>query len=112
MHKDRLLLAKLLKSWAQDHDVNYIIADPEEGDQGVENTGAYLSWVLKENNGILDLVGLLDRLELYVERARRIPHHPDGMFCRKCQSFYQFAEPNQPDGTLLCYSCRSNPYGG
>lgn len=30
----------------------------------------------------------------------------DGEFCKKCDNFYEFAEPNQPDGTLICYSCR------
>ena len=31
----------------------------------------------------------------------------DGMNCNKCRNFYQYAESNQPDGTLICYSCRS-----
>ena len=110
MQKDRQVLAQLLKLWAQDHDHGFIIADQAPGDEGVSNTGGYLTWVIKSGDGIIDLVGLLDRLELYLERVRG-RKHPDGMYCRKCQNFYQYAEPNQPDGTLLCYSCRSNPYG-
>lgn len=111
MHRDRVMLAQLLKSWAQDHDHNYQINDPAEGDQGVENTAVYLSWLLKENNGTMDLVTLLDRLEMFMERMRKGKLYPDGMYCRKCRTFYHFAEPNQSDGTLLCYSCRNNPYG-
>lgn len=34
----------------------------------------------------------------------------DGMFCCKCSEFYGMAEANQEDGTLICYSCRQNPY--
>ena len=34
----------------------------------------------------------------------------DGMNCAKCREFHHMAEPNQPDGTLICWSCRSNPY--
>lgn len=31
----------------------------------------------------------------------------DGCDCVKCKEFYPFAEPNQEDGTLICYSCRN-----
>lgn len=34
----------------------------------------------------------------------------DGMHCSNCREFYSMAEPNQEDGTLICYSCRVNPY--
>jgi hypothetical protein len=30
----------------------------------------------------------------------------DGCSCRKCKEYYQYAEPNQDDGTLICYGCR------
>lgn len=30
----------------------------------------------------------------------------DGCFCKKCKEFYPYAEPNQQDGTLICYGCR------
>lgn len=30
----------------------------------------------------------------------------DGCFCKKCNEFYMFAEPNQIDGSLICWSCR------
>lgn len=31
----------------------------------------------------------------------------DGCDCVKCKEFYPFAEPNQDDGTLICFSCRN-----
>lgn len=34
----------------------------------------------------------------------------DGISCRICREFFQYAAPNQPDGSLICYSCRRNPY--
>ena len=31
----------------------------------------------------------------------------DGMDCAKCGNFYPYAEPNQEDGTMICYACRA-----
>lgn len=39
-----------------------------------------------------------------------IDNRPDGICCKKCHELYMFAESNQEDGTLICYSCRQNPY--
>ena len=30
----------------------------------------------------------------------------DGCNCKKCKEFYPQAEPNQDDGTLICWACR------
>ena len=109
MKRDRQLLTLLLKGWAQDHDYNFQINDPASGDDGLVNTGSHLTWLIQEKGANLDLLGLLDRFELLFEN-RRAKKHPDGMYCKKCQNFYQYAEPNQDDGSLLCYSCRANPY--
>lgn len=32
--------------------------------------------------------------------------YPNGCICKKCNELYPFAEPNQIDETLICYSCR------
>ena len=29
-----------------------------------------------------------------------------GCSCQKCGEFYPYAEPNQENGTLVCYPCR------
>jgi hypothetical protein len=34
----------------------------------------------------------------------------DGMSCKICQDFFAYAEGNQEDGSLICFSCRSNPW--
>ena len=31
----------------------------------------------------------------------------DGLFCESCGYYHQFAEPNQPNGGLICFKCRS-----
>lgn len=36
----------------------------------------------------------------------------EGHACCKCKNFYPFSEPNQPNGTLVCYSCRKYPFYG
>lgn len=30
----------------------------------------------------------------------------EGLNCKKCNDYYPYAEPNQQDGSLICYSCR------
>ena len=30
-----------------------------------------------------------------------------GMLCGTCDKFFEFAEPNQDDGTLKCWECRN-----
>lgn len=34
----------------------------------------------------------------------------DGVHCANCKEFFYMAEPNQPNNTLICWSCKSNPY--
>jgi hypothetical protein len=31
----------------------------------------------------------------------------DGLDCKVCKEFYQYAESNQEDGTLICFKCRN-----
>lgn len=35
-----------------------------------------------------------------------IKKNKDGCSCKKCKEHYPYAEPNQKDGTLICYACR------
>lgn len=32
--------------------------------------------------------------------------HSDGCACKKCKEYFPYAEPNQDDGSLICYACR------
>ena len=109
MGKERNVLSQILKSWAQEHDPAYQIASPEPGDEGVDATSLFLTGLLKHTDANLDMLSLLDRLELYVNNVKN-KKLPDGMYCCNCGNWYQYAEPNQPDGALICYSCRFNPY--
>jgi len=43
----------------------------------------------------------------YVHEVKKVL---DGMLCCKCGDFFLMAAPNQEDQTLICYSCRINPY--
>jgi hypothetical protein len=108
--RERLYIEQLIKGWAQDHTIDYIISDAKDSDQGMISTGGYLTWLIQEKKANIDLLALVDRIELFLINKRR-NKGIDGMFCRKCQSFYQFAEANQKDGSLICYTCRKNPYG-
>ena len=102
--RQRRLIEQLIKSWAQDHCVNYTIADYALTEEAMKSTQGYFTWVVREGHANIDLQTLADRLEMFIE-MRRNRRQPDGMHCQNCLNFYQFAEPNQSDGTLICYSC-------
>jgi len=36
-----------------------------------------------------------------------VEYSKSGYNCKKCGELFPFAEPNQKDGTLICYSCRN-----
>lgn len=46
------------------------------------------------------------RIKEQPESSIRKDLKDDGCSCKKCQEWYPMAEPNQADGTLICYSCR------
>ncbi|HVI43052.1 MAG TPA: hypothetical protein VM577_20790 [Anaerovoracaceae bacterium] len=48
---------------------------------------------------------ILDDLAVPVEKRKA---HKGGMSCRKCKDFNEYAEPNQKDGSHMCYRCRNN----
>lgn len=109
MTRERRLLEQLVKSWAQDHNVNFGIADYNQTQEAISNTESHFNWVIRNGHASIDLLTLVDRLEVFLEN-RRNRKRPDGMYCKKCQVFYEYSESNQEDGTMICYSCR-NPCG-
>lgn len=54
----------------------------------------------------------LDENICYIEEGLicRVRSVADGMKCSHCRDFITMAEPNQPNGTLICYACRVSPY--
>lgn len=54
----------------------------------------------------------IDEQVSYVEESLiyKVNSIMDGCFCCRCREFYYQAEPNQLDGTLICWSCRDDPY--
>jgi hypothetical protein len=107
--RERRLLEQLIKQWAQDHTSDYSVADYATDETGMTNTQGYFTWIIQEKKANIDLLSLADRIELFLENKRK-RKYPDGMICQKCKLFYEFADSNQKDGSLICYSCRSNPY--
>ena len=45
-------------------------------------------------------------LELETESVAAKEVISEGCACKKCKNFNEFAEPNQPDKTFICYACR------
>lgn len=41
------------------------------------------------------------------KKELKIKDGRDGCQCKKCLEMYPYAEPNQEDGTLICFSCRN-----
>lgn len=41
-----------------------------------------------------------------------LPEEPvmkkNGLHCKKCKEFFNYAESNQTDGSLICWACRNN----
>jgi hypothetical protein len=44
-----------------------------------------------------------DNTKEYCEEKKK---NSDGCVCKKCKELFPYAEPNQDDGTLICYACR------
>ncbi len=44
--------------------------------------------------------------QLDFEFIKKLAENKDGCICTKCHELFPYAEPNQPDGSLICYSCR------
>jgi hypothetical protein len=109
MSKDRLLLAELIRRWAQSHSGEYTVIEEDLTDDNIGAAGINFGWILRELESKVDLASLLDAMENYVVDIR-LRRKLDGMFCCKCGAFYDFAEANQEDGSMICYSCRQNPY--
>jgi hypothetical protein len=54
----------------------------------------------------------LDEEMVYIQdnMVNTIERQLDGMSCQKCKEFFQYAKPNQTDGSLICYICLQHCY--
>lgn len=65
----------------------------------------------EEINNIIDYFGRQYRIVSKQDIIfKKIKFEEDGCKCVNCKEFYPMAVPNQPDNTLICYSCRDNPW--
>lgn len=108
----RDIIARIIKHWASSHHSGYQISAGTEDDDSISMTGAHLTWVLQKHSDVgINLLYLLDCIDLYVSNTD-ISRKNGGCICLKCKSFVYMTEPNQTNGTFICYSCRQNPFGG
>lgn len=49
---------------------------------------------------------------IYIQESMicKVSSQIDGCACKKCKEFFHMAEPNQKDGSMLCWQCRTYPY--
>lgn len=59
-------------------------------------------FILEDDGSITHKDGLIIQNDDY----KVVKRYENGCTCVKCGELYPQAEPNQPDGTLICYSCR------
>lgn len=54
----------------------------------------------------------LDENAVYIQEnlVASVEARGDGMTCKICKEFFPYSVANQEDGTLICFSCRQNPY--
>lgn len=54
----------------------------------------------------------MDDYILRIRSSQIVTHEfvANGMFCVNCDDYFDKAGPNQEDGTMVCYSCRQNPW--
>jgi len=51
-----------------------------------------------------EIVYIAENMVASVERKQ------EGLHCKVCNEMFPYAKPNQDDGSLVCYSCRQNPW--
>src|ERR1700690_940899 len=52
-----------------------------------------------------------DEMSIYIldNMVASVRQQMDGMLCKKCLQFFDYATANQEDGSLICFSCRKYP---
>lgn len=80
------------------------------GGGGGASTGGQITWVpgtqwitvtIPQTQVSNPFIGI--DLAVPVEKKKK---DSAGCSCKKCKELFEYAEPNQPDGTLICWACR------
>jgi len=56
---------------------------------------------------ILELVKTIEVESKIGSAIETVSKTKGGLFCADCKNFFDYAVPNQKNGTLICWSCRS-----
>lgn len=91
---------------AEDKYGYYIYVPPYYNIKGTSKADKYRCKQLRIDSKFLGV----DILYIQENMIARIASVLDGMHCANCGEFHAMAGPNQENGTLICYSCRFNPY--
>lgn len=90
--------------------VNGPFDDPEELRENINQEIVQQGWEVKSiksfGRGFSFNVKPVDNTSFNVKPVDNA-NTGGGLNCTKCKSFNAYAEANQPDGTYICYSCRS-----
>ena len=70
----------------------------------IDLDGGVFAW--HEKNMIAVQMIQLSKLTGSTTMVKRATPKVEGASCSKCREFNNYAEPNMPDGTFKCYSCR------
>lgn len=106
MTKERNLAINLIYSWAQSHTDKWVITRESQSDDAINQVASDISYVFQTDKVMVDLLSLVDRLELLLKN--KMTRKATGCQCIKCKQWYDWALPNQDDGTLICYTCRNS----
>ena len=72
------------------------------------NPGGYITWVPTQQSFTITIGGGGGGGACAESEKKSDEKKKDkgGCSCKKCKEYYDYAEPNQEDGTLICWSCR------
>lgn len=73
------------------------------GDGSSGSGGNFITWTITTGSS----GGWTVTIPSDIKPESKKKSNKDGCDCKKCKEFYPYAEPNQDDGTLLCYRCRT-----
>ncbi len=72
----------------------------------LENANPAWNWITKHESYVYILQVHKDGMIVH-SKVPGVDATLDGLTCNKCSNFFQYAENNQPDGSFVCWSCRS-----